>query len=290
LTLAKLAHPQWNLRPAAYDVAYALTAAIENLDLVRARLLCEIVYKQGALQSFEQIHEKMQNRITFELGQRFEKLRAWIEAYQQEDAAALDLFLSRLFGELLSQKHFGFHQNLNAAATAAKLIDSARDFRQTVSEIEPDIDIAPEYVKMVDRGLIGNTYLREWTGIDDQAVLVAPAHTYLMSNRPVDYQFWLNVGSGGWGLRLHQPLTHQYVMSRQWPAGRLWTDMDEQQANDEALSTLTLGLLRRCRKRVYLGFSQYGEQGIEQRGPLLVAVQRMLRRLANEGSNVPAAS
>jgi hypothetical protein len=66
--------------------------------------------------------------------------------------------------------------------------------------------------------------------------------------------------------------------------------VDEQQANDDALATLALGLLRRCRKRVYLGFSQYGEQGMEQRGPLMVAVQRMLRRLASEGSDVPAAS
>ena len=136
---------------------------------------------------------------------------------------------------------------------------------------------------MVDRGLIGNTYLRDWEAFNEKAVLLAPAYTYLMSNRPVDYQFWLNVGSTGWGSRLYQPLTHPYVMSRQWPPGRMWTDADEQQANEEALYTLALGLLRRCRKRVYLGFSQYGEQGFEQRGPLLVAVQRMLRRHGEGG-------
>ena len=104
LTLAKIAHPQWGVRPSGYDVAYALTAAISDLDLVRARLLAEIIYRQGGLQSFEQIHENAQNRITFDLGQRYEKLRAWIEHYQGEAPAELDVFLSRLFGEVLAQQ------------------------------------------------------------------------------------------------------------------------------------------------------------------------------------------
>ncbi len=54
--------------------------------------------------------------------------------------------------------------------------------------------------------------------------MLAPAYTFLMSNRPVDYQFWLDVGSRGWFERLYQPLTHPYVLSREWPAGQSWTD------------------------------------------------------------------
>jgi hypothetical protein len=103
---------------------------------------------------------------------------------------------------------------------------------------------------------------------------------------PVDVQFWLNVGSPGWAMRLHQPLTHPYVMSRQWTPGQLWTDADEEQANDAALQALISGLLRRCRKQVYLGMSQYGEQGHEQRGQLLSAIQRSLRRIVSEDSDV----
>ena len=41
-----------------------------------------------------------------------------------------------------------------------------------------------------------------------------------MSNRPVDYQFWLDVGGRGWFERLYQPLTHPYVLSRALAAGR----------------------------------------------------------------------
>jgi len=44
LTLAALAHPHWNVRPSKFDVAYALKLALD-MDLVRAQLLTEIVYR-----------------------------------------------------------------------------------------------------------------------------------------------------------------------------------------------------------------------------------------------------
>ncbi|MBC7870273.1 MAG: hypothetical protein H7Y09_05490, partial [Chitinophagaceae bacterium] len=112
------------------------------------------------------------------------------------------------------------------------------------------------------------------------AVLIAPAYTFLLSNRPVDYQFWLNVGGQGWAERLYQPLTNPYVLSLQWETGNKWTDDDEVRVSAEAMQRVTLGLIRRCRKQIYLGFSELGEQGYEQRGALLEAIQRILRRLA----------
>jgi hypothetical protein len=113
-------------------------------------------------------------------------------------------------------------------------------------------------------------------------VLLAPAYTFLMSNRPVDVQFWLDVGGRGWWERLYQPLTHPYVLSRRWPPpgedDAVWSDADEVAARRDALYRLTLGLIRRCRRHVYLGLSELGEQGNEQKGPLLQAIQRVLRR------------
>jgi hypothetical protein len=38
-----------------------------------------------------------------------------------------------------------------------------------------------------------------------------------------------------------------------------------------------LGLLRRCRQKVFLGLSELNEQGNDQKGPLLKAIQRVLR-------------
>jgi hypothetical protein len=101
-----------------------------------------------------------------------------------------------------------------------------------------------------------------------------------MSNRPVDYQYWLNVGGRGWAERLYQPLTNPYVLSLQWNPDQKWTDEDEQKIAKESLYRLALGLARRCRKRITLGFSELGEQGYEQRGMLLHSIQSMLRRLS----------
>jgi hypothetical protein len=42
---------------------------------------------------------------------------------------------------------------------------------------------------------------------------------------------------------------------------------------------LTQGLLRRCRKKIYLTFSTLNEQGFEERGPLLMRVQQILRHV-----------
>jgi hypothetical protein len=101
-----------------------------------------------------------------------------------------------------------------------------------------------------------------------------------MMNRPVDYQFWLDVGSQGWFERLYQPLTQPYVLSRQWQGGRAWTDADDYAANQERLYRLAVGLIRRCRKQIVLGLSELGEQGYEQRGQLLWAFNQVLRQAA----------
>jgi hypothetical protein len=128
--------------------------------------------------------------------------------------------------------------------------------------------------------VIAATYVTSWQAESAGAVLIAPAYTFLMINRPVEVQFWLDVGSGGWWERLYQPLTHPYVLSRAWPDGEVWGDEHEFASRQMALGRLILGLLRRCRRQVYLGIADLGAQGYEQRGPLLQAVQRVLRQAA----------
>jgi hypothetical protein len=308
LTLAAIAHPMWGICPSRFDVAYALMQAVEGMDLVRAQLLAEIVYRiqegEPTLSSFDQLNLTMQERLTFVLGGRYEGLRAWLEDYTASfpppplegrggGGLELDHFLSRLFGEVLSQVGYGFHQDYDAGAVATNLIESVRKFRWVTGETGffgkqsgknpvSDKPLGQEYVEMVKDGVIAAQYIRSWQLQPEDAVLLAPAYTFIISNRPVDYQFWLNVGGRGWWERLYQPLTHPYVLSRSWPVGAIWTDADEVEARQDALYRLALGLIRRCRRKVYLGLSELGEQGYEQKGPLLKAVQRVLRRLPTE--------
>jgi hypothetical protein len=290
LTLAALAHPEWlavssaAYRPTKFDVAYALVQAIGGLDLVRAQLLVEIVYRQReglpVLSSFELLRPEMQERITYQLGMRYEHLRRWLAERSQEAPLEFDHFLSRLFGEVLSQPGFGFHNNFNAGEVVANLIESVRKFRWAAGKAleEEGKPLGQEYLEMVQDGVIAAQYIRSWQVQPEDAILIAPAYTFLMSNRPVDYQFWLDVGSRGWSERLYQPLTHPYVLSRSWSQSKPWTDYDEVEANRDALYRLVIGLVRRCRWKVYLGLSELSEQGYEQRGPLLKAFQHVLRQ------------
>jgi len=297
LTLAALAHPDWGCCPGTFDVAYALMTAIDDLDLVRAQLLTQIVYRPAegrpTLTSFDQIVPEMQERLTYVLGERYERLRGWIEDCVAADSPLpsggegpgvrgdlpFDHFLSSLFGEVLSQEGFGFHRDYDAGRVAANLIESVQKFRWVMRR-DDDKPLGQEYIEMVQDGVIAAQYLHNWRLQPEDAVLLSPAYTFLMRNRPVDVQFWLDVGGSGWWERLYQPLTQPYVLSRHWPHDGIWTDSDEVEARNETLHRLTQGLIRRCRERVYLGLSELGESGREQKGQLLSVIQRVLRRLS----------
>ncbi len=282
LTFAMLAHPGWRLHPTRYDVAYALMQAIAELDLVRAQLLAEILYRVRdgvpTLEPFAGLKPEMQQRITYVLGGRFETLRIWLQGYAADPITELDHFLGRLFGEILSQPGFGFHDDFDAGRVAANLIESVQKFRWIAGDLPAAKPPGQEYVEMVLAGVVAAQYIRNWDLGEDDAVLLAPAYTFLMANRPVNYQFWINVGGQGWWERLYQPLTHPYVLSRHWPLGQLWTDSAEVRVRTESLDRLTQGLVQRCRKGIYLGLSELGEQGYEQQGALLRALQKVLRR------------
>ena len=284
ITFAALAHPHWNIRPPKFDIAYTLMQAIDGLDLVRAQLLADIVYRQRdlSLSSFENINPDVQERITFTFGNRYASLRDWLLAYREGLPLPLDHFFRKLFGEVLSQAGFGYHRNFDSVRVAGNLVESVKNFRNAmepsiVGKDRPSFDLGREYIAMLDEGVIAASYMEAWRSENKDAVLVSPAHTFLMMNRPVTYQFWLDPGSSGWYQRLSQPLTHPYVLSRGWEPGRVWTDADEVQFSDEAMARLISGLLLRCRERVYLGIAELGESGFEGRGELLRAFQKVLQ-------------
>jgi hypothetical protein len=279
VTLAGLAHPHWNIRPPKFDAAYALMSSIEGLDLVRAQLLTEIVYRQRdlSLSPFDNIKPDVQERITFSVGNRYTTLRDWLLAYREGDQLPLDHFLRKLFGEVLSQPGYGYHSDFDSVRIAASLVESVKKFRLAMEAAGGVGNLGREYISMLQDGVIAASYLEGWQSEDKDAVLVAPAHTFLMMNRPVTVQFWLDIGSGGWYERLSQPLTHPHVLSRGWEPGRQWMDADEVQATQEALARLTSGLLHRCGEQIYICLSELGESGFEQRGELLRAFQKVLQ-------------
>jgi len=282
LTLTALAFPQWELLPSPNILAYALMQAIQGFDLVRPQLLVEAAYKpkqsDQLLISFADVKAETRDRISYGLGNRFEQLKSWLENTNKADP--LDLFISRLFGEVLSQPGFGFHLDFVAGQITANLIESIRKFRWALAntDLDPNADLGKEYMLMVSEGVISAQYLANWQETPEQAVLIAPAYTFLMQNQAVDYQFWLDVSSPGWYERLEQPLTHPYVLSRDWEKGRSWTAEDEYQLSQVNLLRLMQGLIARCRKGIYLGLSRFNENGSDEYGMMLKRIQILFQQ------------
>ncbi|HAE85572.1 MAG TPA: hypothetical protein DCG78_03560 [Anaerolineaceae bacterium] len=286
ITLAELIHPEWHLPLAKTQLTNCLTAAIDGLDMVRARLLVDnlvnLANPTDPLKPFDALAEAMQARITPKFGSHYEQLRIWLSRVDRQ--LPLDIFVSQLFGEVLSQPGFGFHQNISAGQSTNNLMESYRKFRYSVNlqTVRDHNQLSLDYVRTLLDGVISAQYLSTWQNEDPESVLIAPALTFLVSGQSVDYQVWLSVGSSGWYERLEQPLTHPYVLSRAWPEGKKWTSEEESRVSNANLEMILAGLLSRCRKGIILGLSEYNQAGQEEKGLLLARLQGLLRQSLKE--------
>ncbi len=295
LTLISLAYPNAPLKPNKSDVARAFVQLIDGLDPIRAELLMQVVYRpaQDELGSFDTMNQTMQQRITYRVGERYEKLRQRLLEFRQNAVEIPpDYFMQSMF-DFIAQPGYRFHVNLEAGRVVSELIESAQNFRAVVNPENPETevktwgDVAHRYVQLVGDGVLAAMHFASWQdAYFKDAVFVSPAYTFLMRNRFVDYQLWLDVGSNAWAERLDQPLTHPYVLHRDYPKGTLWTDEMEAEKQQERLRKLVLGLARRCRRHVYLGFADLGEQGFEQRGPLLKIFNHILQAYGHDTDSI----
>ncbi len=285
ITLAKLAHPHWEMPPSREEIRSMLVHCIEELDLIRADLLMQmgVAFKKQSfpLRAFEEIGADGRERITYSAGMRYSRLREWLLNYiEQGEKEELDVFFAFLFGEVLSQPGYGFHNHFDNAAVTARLIESIQKFRQVIEPVrsqQSNFSVGLEYLNMVRQGVISALYLTPLTG--DNAVFISPAYSFIINNRSVRFQFWLDCGNIGWWERLFQPLTHPYVLSRNWQPTRKWTDAEEYETNQQSIMRIIRGLTYRCREHIFLCTSRVNERGAEERGALLLAFQSLLRRL-----------
>lgn len=286
-TIAKLAHPHWDMKLDRFNLRTAYFLVFQDCDLVRADLLAQISLSQlksGKLSGcFDRILPEMQERFSYEIGNRFEGLMKWITDYLSSPIEELDIFFCKLFGEILSQPGYRFFQNLDAAFLLSQINESIQSFRKILidsTRLEVQ-SLAKEYITMVESGILSAQYPGIWDPQTSNSVIVSPAYSYLMSNHPVRYQFWLDASSLGWWERLFQPLTHPYVLSRHWDAGKVWTDADEYDHNQKALIRLVNGLINRCKDHIFICSLGMNESGQEERGPLLHAFQAIAKAKFN---------
>ncbi|MHB1355957.1 MAG: UvrD-helicase domain-containing protein [Anaerolineae bacterium] len=313
LCLARLAHPGWaeNAGSALHqlpveDLAEALGQVIAALDPVRARILAEKALPMGTLaladlsgnvsSTASQVGALWQ-RLGFQLRERYQALRGWLNGYAAESAQPLDIFLSRLFGELLSLPGFGLYQRPDLARSYSRLLESAYNFRLATSAddqilelntLPPDIstsDLGSAYTEFVLTGLASAEYVSDRPDTVDDGVILAPAYAYLTRGLRSRYQFWCDLRADGWWNRPNQPLTHPFVLSQRWPLGRPWFDADEDHARRQSLGRVLVGLAMRCTEGVFWASSELGVGGDEQSGRLERLLQNVLVAEGARGTN-----
>ena len=291
LVLALLAHPDWTIDVggAPYklpldDVALALRVALAELDPIRARrlaaratmsdapLLADLTTARAGVDQRDL--GNLWRQVGYQVRECYSSLQEWVAIYRSGEAEHLDLWLMRLFGDLLSRPGFGLFNAPERARAYGRLVESVAKFRKAVGE-DPNLTLDPsrEYVQLTLGGIASAEYLLDWPrDLPADAISLSPALTYLTREMRSRYQFWIDLGSDGWWNRPNQPLTQPYVLSRNWPVGQLWRDVEDEQAKREALAGVVRGLTHRCAEGVYLGYSELGIDGTEQKGRLQRAI------------------
>lgn len=301
IALAKCAHPGWGLLPASGELARALSICIADLDLVRAQLLSDQILRlslRGGLPVVDDQNTWL--RVGMRFRDAYARLQEWIaqwpaRAMEGQPVVPLDIFWQRAFTDLLSTRGFGLNSDLEGADVMARLIHSARMFREVFearglqphaarwgellafvpgdrAERVATADIGLAYVSMLSEGMLA---AQRRVGDDSgEGVLLAPVYAYLTNDVRSRVQFWLDVQSAGWHERIYQPLTHPYALGRSWDRSRQWTDDDELRTARDMLSRVVRGLAYRCGERIVLASSQLTLSGQEEGGMLSRALQR----------------
>ena len=308
LTLALLAHPQWRdpisgePQPLPVeDVSLMLETVLEGLDPIRARHLAQAAIKGGerALRDLsgttvdpqrndgrsQEDFGRLWEIVGYQMRQRYETLRVWIETYAQNEPDPLDIFLTRLFGDLLSRPGYGFAEKADRARSYGRLVESVFKFRSAVALDESatdgrltEQDVSREYVHLILGGIATAEYLLDRPQGVQNAVILATVYGYLTRDLRSQIQFWMELGADGWWSRPSPPLTQPYVLSRHWPVGQVWTDEDDERTKRQSLARVVQGLAARCTRGVYLATSELGLAGEEQTGRLQRIVLTVLTR------------
>ncbi len=276
LTLALLAHPDWQPRPQTFEIAEAFSVMMAGLDLPRAMLLAQRVRDpQGALAAPDALSVRDRERIGFAIAESYERLYQWLRDYQAAPSETLDHFLEHFFLEVLLLPAFWSPAgSAERRVACARLTESARQFRLSAAAIGAAGPESPAlgraYVEMINQGIIAGEYVRppEADPAAPAELLITPAYNYLLEGRSSDYQFWMDVGSRQWWRPPHQPLTNALVLRESWTPGLLWDEGKDEALRNWLLARMTDGLTKRCRRQIFLCGSDLDSLGQTQDGPL----------------------
>jgi hypothetical protein len=279
LTWLAAAHPAWEVRPTNYDVAEALTLSIADCDAARAQLIADSLYdsKGPVLLPASDLPERLQQRIGSPLLERWDELRLWL-AREGGDRHPIDVFLHRLFHNLLAQPRFQPQPDLAGAAVCDWLVQSANRLRESAAPMGLGApgEAGRALLQGVYEGLVATNPPDLGEPPDPNGVMISTIYGYLLGGRPVHFQVWLETAATGWWDIPRQPLSNAFVLAQSWRPERQWTMEEEFKIRNQLLSRLIRGLTNRCSGGIILATSDLDRRGIRQDGPLWRALQPLL--------------
>lgn len=275
LTWLALAHPDWGIAPAAYDVAEALTLSIHGLDPARAALLTERLYQPDVpeLLPISNLNDGLVSRIGFEMVGLFEDIRLWLA--NQAGNLPIDAFLHTLFTQLLSQKRFQPEPDLAGAAVCDWLVKAATRLRQSARSLglNTPAEIGQVFIDGIHQGLVTANPPELGDPPDPNGIMISTIYGYLLAGKPVQVQVWLETAATGWWDIPNQPLSNAFVLAQSYDASEPWTMDEDFLIRNELLSRIVHGLTNRCGHAILLATSDLDRRGVRQEGQLWRALQ-----------------
>lgn len=267
MTLVLLAHPSWQLDWGIPDLGQSLQLLFK-LDPIRAWFLSRAVhgYNLAPLELWQR------ERIGFAAAQGYDLLRQWLEEYRQGPEQPIDLFLQRVFGELLSQ----LPPVKDDLIVCRQLLVSAGKFLATSKRLALGENPNIAFIRMLSAGTVAAESLLE-PDSKEQAVILTTPYAYISGHFHSHIQIWLDCTSRRWFQQDARELVNPHVLSCHWPAEKVWTDEDNLEISLRNGARLARALLRRCGYRLVVAAASVDSQGFEQDGQLLTAIQESLR-------------
>ncbi|MEM9775901.1 MAG: hypothetical protein AAF902_15095 [Chloroflexota bacterium] len=270
------------IKPSTHDIAEALSLSIQGLDAVRARMLADALYDQNAgifndrsLLTNQQIERMGEHHLD-----AVDTLVSWLNAHgnRSDNPLSPDFFFYGLFSEVLSHPPFQNRADTGLAEVCDWLIQMASRFRQAGDRV---IDGSSESVGLalvqgIYSGLVTANPPAVGDPPDPDGVFISTIQTYLLEERPVPVQIWLETSATGWWDLPRQPLSNGFVLDPRWSINQTWTLEDDVRIRNEQLSRIVVGLCSRCSKGIFIATSDLDRRGARQDGPLFKAIQLFL--------------
>ena len=275
LTWLALAHPDWDVRPAAYDVAEALTLSIDGLDPARAEILTKYLYQPDSprLLPSSELPAAAASRVGTELVEVVEELRRWLEMH--DGRTPIDGFLHDLFTDLLSQPRFQPRPDLAAAAVCDWLVQAAGRLRHSAAAMgfRSAAEIGVAFIEGINQGLVTANPPELGDPPDPNGIMISTMYGYLLAGKPVQVQVWLETAATGWWDIPNQPLSNAFVLAQSYDSSQPWTMDEDFSIRNQLLSRIIRGLTHRCADGIILASSDLDRRGLRQEGPLWRALQ-----------------